>query len=41
MKMYAADYSETSRRVYQAPRRHTPEGLSAEGMQIESRKPAA
>ena len=41
MKIYAAGYSETSRRVYQTSRLHTPEGLSAEGMQIESRKPAA
>jgi hypothetical protein len=41
MKMYTAGYSETSRRVYQTSRRHNLEGLSAEGMQIESRKPAA
>ena len=30
MKMYAAGYFETCRRVYQTSRRHTLEGLSAE-----------
>jgi len=39
IKMYAAGYSETSRRVYQTSQGRTLEDLSAEGMQFESRKP--
>jgi hypothetical protein len=40
LKMDAAISYEIFLRIYEPPQRHTPEGLSAEGLQIKSRKPA-